>query len=88
MTDQGTVAEEDHVRAAGFGMEQTHIGDAAEDVVHALPLGEGEIAGGAVDVPCHPGIEDIVNAVPLWRTHEEGGTGELGRGGEDVWSGE
>ena len=46
--------------------------------------GEGEITGRSVDVAGHPGIEDIVDAVPFWRTHKEGWTGELGRGGEDV----
>jgi hypothetical protein len=82
--NQGAVTKEDHVGTAGFGMEQTHIGDAAEDVVHALPLSKSEIARGAVYVACHPGIEDVIDTEPLRGTHEKGGTGKLRRGGEDV----
>ena len=88
VVDEGSVAEEDHVGAAGLGMEEADVGDAAEDVVHALPLSEGEIAGGTVDVAGHPGIEDVVDVVPLGRTHQEGGAGELRGGGEDVWGGD
>ncbi len=87
MLDEGAVAEEDHVGASGFGMQEANVGDAAQDVVHALPLSEGEIPRGTMDVSGHPGIEDIIDAIPFRRTHQEGGSGELGRGGEDVWSG-
>ncbi len=82
--DERSVADEDHVGTAGLGVQEAHVGDAAEDVVHALPLGEGEVSGGAVNVAGHPGIEDVVDVVPLRRTHEEGGAGELGRWSEDV----
>jgi hypothetical protein len=40
-----------------------------------------------VYVAGHPGVQDIVDVVPLGGTHEEGGSGEVRRGGEDVWSG-
>ena len=79
------MGEEDHVGAAGLGMQEANVGDGAEDIVHALPLGEGEVTGGAVDVAGHPGVENVVDSVPLWGTHQEGGSGELRRGGEDVW---
>jgi hypothetical protein len=85
MMNQGAVAQEDHVGAAGLRVKEAHIGDAAEDVVHALPLGEGEITRTSVNVSGHPGIEDVVDSIPLRRTHEEGGAGELGRCCEDTW---
>ena len=86
--DEGSVTDEDHIGTAGLGVKETHVGDAAEYVVHALPLSEGEVAGGSVDVTGHPGIEDVVDAVPLWRTHEEGGSGELRRWSEDICGGD
>ena len=36
-----------------------------------------------MDVARHPGVEDVVDVVPLRRTHQEGGAGEERRGGED-----
>ena len=42
--NERAVAEEDHVGAAGLGVEEANVGDRAENIVHALPLGEGEIA--------------------------------------------
>jgi len=40
-----------------------------------------------MDVAGHPGVQDVVDVVPLRGTHQEGGSGELRRGGEDVWGG-
>ena len=71
--DEGSVGEEYHVRAAGFGMKKTDVGYAAEDVVNSLPLGEGKITGGSMKVAGHPWIDDVVDAEPLWRTHQVGG---------------
>jgi hypothetical protein len=41
VVDEGAVGDEDHVGTAGLGVEEANVGDAAKDVVHALPLGEG-----------------------------------------------
>lgn len=86
--NEGSVADEDHVGAAGLRMKKAHVCHAAEDIMHTLPLGEGEISGGAVDVSGHPGIEDVVDAVPLRWTHEKCGAGEVRRWSEDIWSGD
>jgi hypothetical protein len=83
---QSAVAEEDHVRAARFGVKQAHVRDRAEDVVEALPLRKGQIAGDSMGVAGaaggHPGVQDVVDRIPLGRTHQEGGAGEERRGGE------
>ena len=73
VVDEGSVRDEDHVRAAGLGVKKADVGDAAEDVVDSLPLGECEIAGGSVEVAGHPGVDDVVDAKPLWRAHQVGG---------------
>jgi hypothetical protein len=70
------MADEDHVRAAGLRMQKAHIRHAAQYVVEALPLGKGQIAGGAMHIAGHPGIQDVVHVIPLGRTHQEGGAGK------------
>ncbi len=87
VVDESAVGKEDHIGTAGLGMKEANVGDGTKNVVHSLPLGKGQIARGAVDVAGHPGIQDVVDVVPLRGTHEKGGAGELGRGGEDVWGG-
>ncbi len=81
MIDEGAVAEEDHVRAAGFGMEKTNIGNTAQNVVNALPLRKSEIARRSMKVAGHPGIYDVIDAIPLRRTHQVGWAGIVRRGG-------
>ncbi len=44
VVDEGAVGDEGHVWAAGFGMQEAYVSDAAKDVVQTLPLGEGEVA--------------------------------------------
>ena len=67
--DERGVSDIDHIGTAGLGMEQTDVGNAAQDVVKALPLGEGEIAGGSVNVARHPWVQDVIDVVPLRRAH-------------------
>ena len=38
------MSQEHHVRATGLGMQKAHVGDAAQDVVNALPLRKGKVA--------------------------------------------
>src|SRR6185312_3090124 len=45
MMDHGSVAKESHVRAAGLGMQQTHVGHALQRDVELFPLREGCVAG-------------------------------------------
>jgi len=40
VVDECGVGNEDHVGAAGLGVQEANVGDAAKYVVHALPLGE------------------------------------------------
>lgn len=76
---QGAVAEEDHVGTARFGMQQANVGDTTQDVMKTLPLREGKIARGSMDVAGHPRIDDVVDAVPLRRTHQVCGAGVVRR---------
>ena len=78
---ESSVANEGHVGAAFFRVQHVDVGHGAEGVVEGLPLGEGGVARGAVEIAGHPGIDDVIYAVPLRRTHQEGGASKVRRGG-------
>ena len=65
------VGSEDHVRRAGFRIDELDVGDGADGVEEALPLFGCASAGGAVDVAGHPGIDDVVDVVERRGAHQK-----------------
>jgi hypothetical protein len=72
------MGDEDHVRRSLTGVQQTDVSDAAELSVEIFPLREGFIARGTVQIPGHPGVDDVVHVIELRRTHQVGGFIEVG----------
>jgi hypothetical protein len=60
-----------------LAVDKPNVSDALEMAVKFLPLGEGSIARGAMQIPSHPRVDDVVYVVPLRRAHQEGGPVEL-----------
>ncbi len=69
MVDERGVGDKDHVGGAGAGLEDADIGDSAKSVIEGSPLGKGAVAGGAMEIAGHPGIDDVVDVIPDWRAH-------------------
>ena len=42
-------------------------------LVEVFPLGEGGVARGAVEIACHPGIDDVVDVIKLGWAHQISG---------------
>jgi hypothetical protein len=71
VADEAGVGGEDHVGGSGLGFDEADLCDLAEGAVELLPLHGSALARGAMDVAGHPGIDDVVDLVVLWRAHEE-----------------
>lgn len=69
------VGSEDHVGGAWLGGDQEDVGESGDFGVEGLPLGGGALARGGVEVAGHPWIDDVVDLIERWGTHEKGGAG-------------
>lgn len=73
IADESGIGGEDHVGRAGLWFYEKHVRDPGERGVQLLPLRGGMLAGGAMDVAGHPGVDDVIYVVERWRTHEKCG---------------
>ena len=64
------VGGENHVRGARLGLDELDVGYFSNGFVESMPLLRGALAGGGVDVACHPWIDDVVDVVKTRRTHQ------------------
>ena len=63
-----------HIRIAAFCRKNTDICMLLQSIEELSPLGKGAITRGPMQISGHPGIDDVVDVIPLWRTHQVGRT--------------
>src|SRR5438445_441360 len=66
------VGGEGHVGEARRGLEQLQVGARGERRAECLPLPHRLLGVGAADVPLHPRVDDVLDAVEARRAEEEG----------------
>ena len=76
------VGDEDHVGQIGPSLKESDVGDALQMLVEVVPLGEGGVARGAVEVAGHPGVYDVVDVVKLGWAHQISGAIKMWEGGQ------
>ncbi len=72
MLHKRSMRDEGHIRAAAFRMENTDIGMRPKRVKKLPPLGKCAIPQWAMKIASHPGIDDVIDVIPLRRTHQVG----------------
>ena len=68
---QTRVGGEHHVRQSGQRRDALHFRVFFEQTAQRSPLAGSGLAGGFVDVPLHPGIDDVIHFVVVGRAHQE-----------------
>ncbi len=70
---------EHHIGPALGRSCQLNRGPRVNNAVKALPLCLCPLEGRTMDIPFHPGVDDIINGVVLRRTHQNLGSGHRKR---------
>src|SRR5262249_55821940 len=63
------ISREDHVRQTTMRGDFFNLGVLFQKPVECLPLLSSCLPRRLMDIPLHPGINDIINVVLVWRTH-------------------
>jgi hypothetical protein len=71
--DQAGVGGENHVGGARLRFDQENVGNVGYGGVEGCPLIGGALAGRAVHISGHPGVDDVVHVIERGGTHEKGG---------------